>query len=80
MAAPVAAGARFKPAALPMRGSFFEGASTRLCEAVYPCMVLRIAFFIPNLLPKISITGLMLLVVQLAQEKTNVLSSVVFTP
>ncbi|MNV21567.1 hypothetical protein D3C71_1125060 [compost metagenome] len=34
IAAPVAAGARLIPAALPIRGSFFEGASTSACEAV----------------------------------------------
>src|SRR6478735_7870279 len=75
IAAPVDAGARLIAADLPIRGSLFEGESTRDCEAVNACTVFKIAFFIPSLLPRISMITPILFVVQLPQENTATLPS-----
>src|SRR5690606_10499415 len=69
MAAPVVVGTKLAAPARPIRKFFLEGPSTMCWDAVYACTVVMMAFFIPILRSKISTTGLILLVVQLAQEK-----------
>src|SRR5512145_2707554 len=78
-AAPVLAGTRLAAAARPRRRSL-SGRSTSAWVAVYAWIVVMVAFWIPRRRPRISITGVMQFVVQLAHEMMLVLSAVVLTP
>ena len=78
-AAPVDVGTRFAAPARPLRGRLCA-VSTMAWLAVYACTVVMTAFFTPMRRPRISITGVMQLVVQLAHEMMAVLSLGEFTP
>src|SRR5438132_7212129 len=78
-AAPVLAGTRLVAAARPRRRSLL-GRSTSAWLAVYAWIVVIVAFRMPSRRPRISITGVMQFVVQLAHEMMLALPSAVLTP
>jgi len=78
-AAPVLAGIRLAAAARPRRRSLL-GRSTSAWLAVYAWVVVMVAFRMPSRRPRISITGVMQFVVQLAHETMFVLRSALLTP
>src|SRR4030095_4145671 len=78
-AAPVVDGTRFVAARRP-RPRSLSGRSTSAWLAVYAWTVVMVAFRTPSRRPRISITGVMQWVVQLAQEMMVAPSLARFTP